>query len=205
MNNIIISNLNFSYSTKKIFDNAQFQIKKETINRIEGMNGVGKTTLFNILSDNIEAQVSITPKQEFEFITNEFMPFNELTGNEIILLFFSVNKRKLTECEEFIKFFLDLNLNSVLKNRYKDMSLGEKQKLKILVSFINKEKIVLLDEPFNALDQNSKIVLSQLFKQLAINYNRTIIYISHNDVEKYIDKIFKIYDKKIFEMTERKK
>ncbi|MCD8879127.1 hypothetical protein K2V73_07000 [Staphylococcus kloosii] len=85
------------------------------------------------------------------------------------------------------------------------MSLGEKQKLKILVSFINKEKIVLLDEPFNALDQNSKIVLSQLFKQLVINYNRTIIYISHNDVEKYIDKIFKIYDKKIFEMTERKK
>ncbi|MCD8879128.1 ATP-binding cassette domain-containing protein [Staphylococcus kloosii] len=96
MNNITISNLNFSYSTKKIFDNAQFQIKKETINRIEGMNGVGKTTLFNILSDNIEAQVSITPKQEFEFITNEFMPFNELTGNEIILLFFSVNKRKIT-------------------------------------------------------------------------------------------------------------
>lgn len=203
MNNITISNLNFSYSTKKIFDNAQFQIKKETINRIEGMNGVGKTTLFNILSDNIEAQVSITPKQEFEFITNEFMPFNELTGKEIILLFFNVNKRKLKEFEDFINFFQDLNLNFVLKNRYKDMSLGEKQKLKILVSFINKQKIVLLDEPFNALDKESKIFLSQLFKQLVINYNRTIIYISHNDVEKYIDKRFKIYDKKIFEMKVR--
>jgi ABC-2 type transport system ATP-binding protein len=203
MNNITISNLNFSYSTKKIFDNAQFQIKKETINRIEGMNGVGKTTLFNILSDNIEAQVSITPKQEFEFITNEFMPFNELTGKEIILLFFNVNKRKSKEFEDFINFFQDLNLNFVLKNRYKDMSLGEKQKLKILVSFINKQKIVLLDEPFNALDKESKIFLSQLFKQLVINYNRTIIYISHNDVEKYIDKRFKIYDKKIFEMKVR--
>lgn len=203
MNNITISNLNFRYSTKEIFENAQFHIVKKSINRIEEVNGVGKTTLFNILSENIEAKVCITPKQEFEFITTEITPFNELTGKEIILLFFNVNKRKSKEFEDFINFFQDLNLNFVLKNRYKDMSLGEKQKLKILVSFINKQKIVLLDEPFNALDKESKIVLSQLFKQLVINYNRTIIYISHNDVEKYIDKRFKIYDKKIFEMNVR--
>ena len=49
MTDIKISNLTFQYADKVIFQNADFTISKETINRIDGDNGIGKTTLFHIL------------------------------------------------------------------------------------------------------------------------------------------------------------
>ncbi|PTI91547.1 hypothetical protein BU045_12605, partial [Staphylococcus simulans] len=173
---IKIKNLNFSYSDKVIFKDANFEFTEGSINRIEGSNGVGKTTLFHILSGCLKGDVEISPRVNFEFITTEFLPFDELTGKEITLLFFALNNRPKNTVNSYIAYFKNLNLEYVLKNRYKNMSLGEKQKLNILISFVNNSKIILLDEPFNALDRNSKRALSELLVALSVEYQRTIIY-----------------------------
>ncbi|OHO72668.1 hypothetical protein HMPREF2580_04065 [Staphylococcus sp. HMSC036D05] len=199
MNEIDISQLNFRYPDKLIFKDAQFSINKGTINRIEGANGIGKTTLFHILSHNLKGELSVTPNIGFEFITTELIPFDELTGNELIRLFFKLNRREEQEIDTYIDIFKDMNIEFVLKNRYKNMSLGEKQKLNIMISFINKNAITLLDEPFNALDKESKSIFKEVLFDLSRKYNRTIMYISHNDLELAVDQRLYIYDNQIFE------
>lgn len=200
MTDIKISNLNFQYADKVIFQNANFIISKETINRIDGDNGIGKTTLFHILSGNLQTNFAISPNQDFEFITTECLPFNELTGKELILLFFKLNNKKTDEFVDYIPIFQALNIQPLITTRYKNMSLGQQQKLTIIISFINENKIVLLDEPFNALDKASKASLSKIFINLSKNFKRTIIYISHNDIEVPIAKRFYISNFKIIEM-----
>ncbi|MBU7216676.1 ABC transporter ATP-binding protein [Staphylococcus gallinarum] len=200
MTDIKISNLNFQYADKVIFQNADFTISKETINRIDGDNGIGKTTLFHILSGNLQTEFTISPNQYFEFITTECLPFNELTGKELILLFFKLNNKKAEQFADYIQIFQELNIHPLFTTRYKNMSLGQQQKLTIIISFINKDKIVLLDEPFNALDKASKASLSNIFINLSKNFKRTIIYISHNDFEVPIDRRFYISNYKIIEI-----
>ena len=105
MTDIKISNLTFQYADKVIFQNTNFTISKETINRIDGDNGIGKTTLFHILSGNLQTEFTISPNQDFEFITTECLPFNELTGKELILLFFKLNNKKLMNLWTISKYF----------------------------------------------------------------------------------------------------
>ena len=70
---------------------------------------------------------------------------------------------------DYIQIFQELNIQPLFTTRYKNMSLGQQQKLTIIISFINKDKIVLLDEPFNALDKASKASLSNIFINLSKN------------------------------------
>ena len=76
------------------------------------------------------------------------------------------------------------------------MSLGEKQKINLLISFLKKDSIILLDEPFNALDTVSKINLCLIFHELR-EEDYTIIYISHGDEQIDYDYLLSVENKKI--------
>ncbi|MDE8070075.1 ATP-binding cassette domain-containing protein [Erysipelothrix rhusiopathiae] len=109
-----------------------------------------------------------------------------------------INIRKQTDktfLNELIQIF-DMERN--IHKRYKSYSLGMKQKLRIIQAFMEQPNLVLLDEPFNALDKRSTMVLVDLIKRY-INEDRIIIFTSHEyqHIEHLADTVLTIQDKNI--------
>lgn len=90
------------------------------------------------------------------------------------------------------KYSTALNINSLLDRQVKGLSLGEKQKVAICACLLHNPEIIILDEPSNGLDIESKEMLCDTLKYINKNYNTTILITSHdvkflnNVVDKYI-------------------
>lgn len=181
MSNILISNLNFQFSEISLFKDASLTIHIGCIHKLIGANGIGKTTLLKILSRKIKCCFRISQSADFEFIQNEFDPFDELTGHELIKLFMFLNDLKSNiNIDGYLEHFKSFGIESLLRKKYFTMSRGEKQKMNIVVSFLNPQNIVLLDEPFTALDGLSKRSLCLILNDFQqIGY--TILYVSHSN------------------------
>lgn len=90
------------------------------------------------------------------------------------------------------KYSTVLNINHLLNRQVKSLSLGEKQKVAISACLLHNPEIIILDEPSNGLDIESKEMLIDTLKYINENYNTTILITSHdvkflnNIVDKYI-------------------
>lgn len=178
-----IRNLSYKIENKTILDDISVNFYEKSINLIIGKNGVGKTTLLNLMLENIKLNKSDQKLIHFPSIKNKIMidlnylVFDELTGNELINFIteihnisFDVKKRIINDCKM-------LNLD-FLNTRIKGLSLGQSQKLIITISLLTPCELVAFDEPFNGLDKES---IKQL-QQLLIKYKseKTFILATHN-------------------------
>ena len=92
-----------------------------------------------------------------------------------------------------------VGLNPNDKTPVKNYSLGMKQKLGIAQAFMEDQSILLLDEPFNALDQESHLQMLDCLRELR-NAGKTILITSHNaaDLDTLCNTTYLIQDSKIF-------
>ena len=102
------------------------------------------------------------------------------------------------EIEKWIEFY---NIEEFRNTKYKNLSLGTKQKLALIQAFIHKPKILILDEPFNALDKRS---LEKTEEYLAnIKKNIILILSTHiNDSVKYMCDYEYIFEDKNLKLKE---
>jgi ABC-2 type transport system ATP-binding protein len=89
------------------------------------------------------------------------------------------------------------------KRPVKVYSLGMKKKLAIIQTFMEGQTIVILDEPMNALDEESVVMLRAKIKQLAHDEQRAVLLTSHNaeDIRELCDDVYQISNnqmKKVF-------
>ena len=100
------------------------------------------------------------------------------------------------EIEKWIEFY---NIEEFRNTKYKNLSLGTKQKLALIQAFIHKPKVLILDEPFNALDKES---LKETEEYLAsIKKDIILILSTHiNDNVKYICDYEYIFEDKNLKM-----
>lgn len=165
---IEITDLNYSIDSKIIFENANVNIAPNKY-VLEGNNGVGKTTLFNILDKEINVS-----NRKIE------MPKNYLYINQFPLLL------ENTSVKNNIKFFNSANSNNLIKNiqkhgigvnkRVSSLSGGQKQLLYLLLCLYTDFDLYLIDEPFNNLD-TSKV---ELIKEL-IDKKEFVVVIDHSN------------------------
>lgn len=205
MNIIEIKNLNFSYKDKKIFDNFNLKIKKNTWNSIIGANGSGKTTLIKIITGLIESDsiyidgVNLNNDTKYElrkkiaciFENVENGLFCETVLEELMFVLdnFSIDNKEI-RINNILNLFNFENINSLIS----DLSLDEKQTLAIMSGLIIGPKILILDEALTYLNKKSKIKILNILKKLDI----TVISITH-DVEEllYADNIIVLSDGKV--------
>mgnify|MGYP000948105130 CR=1 FL=1 len=88
----------------------------------------------------------------------QFLPHLTLIENLKLLKEMS-SKITDEEIERWIEFY---NIEEFRNTKYKNLSLGTKQKLALIQAFIHKPKILILDEPFNALDKKAVIKVKEL-------------------------------------------
>lgn len=205
---IKIRNISKRFKNSEIFENVSLEIPTGKIVGLVGENGSGKSVLMKMLcgyskptSGSIDVYgETLGVNRDFPrsvgVLINDSHFIKNYTGMEN--LEYLINIRKQTDktfLNELIQIF-DMERN--IHKRYKAYSLGMKQKLRIIQAFMEQPNLVLLDEPFNALDKKSTMVLVDLIKRY-INEERIIIFTSHEyqHIEHLADTVLTIQDKKI--------
>ena len=191
-----VNNLSFSYSKKEILNNVSFKIDEGEIVTILGKNGVGKTTLLEILlsiKKAMNGSIILDNRNLKEYSSKEkakiiaYVPqiLNEtnLTVYDFLLLgripYFNLSPSK-NDIEEVLKIIKEFNLDEIANNSMAEISGGERQLVSIARAMLTKPKILILDEPTSALDiQNTKKVLDTL-ERLVKKENISILISMHD-------------------------
>ena len=192
INSIIeFENINLSYGNRQILENINFKINEGQIFGMLGPNGVGKSSIFNLITGLItpgSGKIKITGKDVTNYPvylrTKKFkvgyVPqyggyFNDLTLYDNLKAISEIvieNKNFRIERINYLlsKFELD-NLKDI---KAKFLSGGQKKKLVIALSLLSEPKVLLLDECFAALDVLTIKMLQEIIVNLQ-NENRITI------------------------------
>nr|KEI06313.1 bacitracin transport ATP-binding protein BcrA [Clostridium sp. K25] len=199
---IKVENLSKEIDCNVIFDNINLNISEGTICGIVGINGSGKSMLLKAISGLVYGS-SGTIKVFDTIIHNGKFPenFGVLLDSPGLLPQYSAfdNLKILASINNVItdnqiKDTLKLvGLNPDDKRPTKKYSLGMKQKVGIAQALMEKPKLLLLDEPMNALDEKSILHMRELILNLK-KQKVTIVLTSHNkdDIDILCDKVYKI-------------
>lgn len=153
-----------------------------------GPSGCGKTTLLRILA-GLENQSSgdFTIEKSDEDRPNQSMVFQErgiipwLTVEENVA--FGLNMRHLPKpiVKERTSYFLNkVGLTKFAKTYPKELSGGMNQRVSIARAFANDPEILLMDEPFGALDEQNKYILQEELLSIWSETKKTVLFITHS-------------------------
>lgn len=174
---IKINGLSKSYGNNVVLKNITMEFSKGNAYGIVGENGAGKTTLFRCIagleSYNGEIISDIIPlKNHLGLLLTDPFFFSKITGKEYIRLL--CNARGKTNIEFENKNIFDLPLNQYAST----YSTGMKKKLAITAILLQENEYFILDEPFNGVDIQSNIILTEIIIKLK-ELNKIVLISSH--------------------------
>lgn len=218
---ISYKNVSMEYpESGKVLDNLNFNIEKGEFFVIVGPSGSGKTTslkLINRLIEQTGGDIFFNNKKlkdynlrelrlKIGYVLQEIALFPNLTVFENISLIPEMKKMDREIIDKKIDFLL--NKVGLEPKRYKDrfpeeLSGGEKQRVGILRAIISGPEILLMDEPFSALDPISRINLQDLIKELHNEYKITTVFVTHDMSEaiKLADRICFMKDGRVIQIA----
>ena len=220
-----MKNITKKFNNIKALDNVNIKVKKGEIHSICGENGAGKSTLMKVLSgvypvntysgeiwfdgklckfNNIkesEKEGIVIIHQELALMPNMTIAENIFLGNE--------KRGKLgidwnTTTKEAIKLLERVGLKEDPGKLIQDIGVGKQQLVEIAKALAKNVKILILDEPTAALNENDSENLLKLLKQLQKEEGVTSIMISHklNEISEIADSVTIIRDGKTIETIE---
>ncbi len=159
-----------------------------------GNNGAGKTTFFRLILDLIEAsdgEVAIAGKKvmrndEWKTITGSFLDegflIDFLTPEEYFKFVGKLHHKSDGDISEFLDSMRDFFNGEILETKklIRDFSKGNQKKIGIAAALIGEPKLLILDEPFTALDPSSQIRLKRFLTDLQIRFKMTMLISSHD-------------------------
>ena len=214
---IDLKNISLSFNKRQILDNISLKIREGEICGILGPNGVGKSTLFNIIIGLLKPDfgkvfinsynVTDIPihKRALDFgvciVPQSGGIFSELTCEEnlksITEIILKDKNERIFNVEKMISKF---QLESVKNIKGKYLSGGQKKRVCIAMALISNPKIILMDEPFQGLDLMTTRELQETIVNLQTEDNSRCCIISDHaarDLLAISDKAVVIANKKI--------
>ena len=200
MNILSIKNLSFNYPNNKILHDINIYVDKGEVVSILGGSGVGKTTLFNIIAGINPLQsgeISIKGNTDYKGRVSYMLQKDLLLEHKTIiqnitlpLLIRKISKKDAEE--EAIKSLKLFNLYEYKDKYPSELSGGMRQRIALLRTYMFKEELFLLDEPFSALDAITKISLHSWYLEINNKLDLTTLLITH-DIDEAIDLSDRIY------------
>jgi ABC-2 type transport system ATP-binding protein len=185
-----ITNITKSYKKKRAVDNVTLDIEKGRIYGFIGQNGAGKTTLIKLLtglsfadSGQIEMFGEISSKglekarKNIGYMVEHTGLYPNFTAHENIKL--QCKYRGISDKNEIKRVLKIVGLEDTSNKKFKDFSLGMKQRLAIAVALIGDPKLLILDEPVNGLDPVGISEIRNMLLKLNAEKNITILISSH--------------------------
>ena len=193
---LTLENLSLKLGKKIILDNLNLKVGEGEILGLLGPNGVGKSTIFNIIIGLLKpdyGSIFINSKKINNFPTYEradkfnigFVPqyggyFHDLTVYQNLKAIAEIKIENTNLREEKINYLISkFELDPVKEVKSDFLSGGQKKKLVIALALISDPKILLLDEPFAALDIMTIKTLQEIIVKLQIVNNISIILCDH--------------------------
>lgn len=186
---LIMDKVEKKFEDKIILNNVSFTFEKGKIYGLLGRNGVGKTTLFNCMNEdmdidqggfyleNEEIRRKLTYDDIGYVLSSPIVP-EFLTGREFVKFFIDIHQKKMKHMQS-VDEYLDLMKIDVpdRDKLMKEYSHGMKNKMQMLINFIAKPDVLLLDEPLTSFD----VVVAEEMKHLlrSIKDNHIIIFSTH--------------------------
>ncbi|SCH32297.1 Aliphatic sulfonates import ATP-binding protein SsuB [uncultured Clostridium sp.] len=196
---LILKNVSKSYDNLLILKNISIDIKEGELITLLGPSGSGKSTIFNIITGitkmdsgdmHIDGKISYMQQKDL------LLPYKNIIDNVSIPLI--INKNKKSQARNIVKpYFKEFGLEGYEFKFPSELSGGMKQRANFLRTFINSKDLMLLDEPFGALDSITKSNMQKWLLNVRKKFNSTIMLITH-DIEEAItlsDRIYVISEK----------
>ena len=208
MSIVEVKNISKSFKGVPLFENANAEFAKGKIHGIVGPNGSGKSVLFKLICGFLKPD-SGTIVIDSEYRTED-VDFPKGFGIVIDRPGYLANKtgfenlKRLASIQNIIgeteikEAMETVGLKADASQKVKNYSLGMKQKLALAQAIMEKQEVLILDEPFNALDSESVQNIRQLLLKFKEN-GKTIIMTSHNseDIDLLCDQVYQINNQKL--------
>lgn len=185
-----------------VLDRINFNIYPNEFVCIVGSSGCGKSTLLNIIAGllspssgkvMINGQELLGPGADRGMVFQHYTLFPWLTVADNIAFGLKLKKISKVQQKEIVRYYLDIIGLTKFANAYpKQLSGGMKQRVAIARALANQPEILLLDEPFGALDSQTKEQMQEFLLDLWDKTHITLLMITH-DVEEAIFLAQKIY------------
>ena len=191
-----LENISLSFQKRQILENISFEINKGEIFGMLGPNGVGKSTIFNLITglikpDNGEIIINNEKVNDYPIFLRTakfrigYVPqyggyFFDMTLYENLKAVAEILVKDHRKQSEKINYLISrFDLNQIRDIKAKFLSGGQKKKLVIAMSLLGDPELLLLDECFAALDVMTIKMLQQIIVNLQFENNITICICDH--------------------------
>lgn len=191
-------NINKTYGHLEVIKDLSFQIGKKDIVGILGSSGVGKSTLLKLIA-NLEQPtkgelINRAKRVAYVFQEPRLLPWK--TSLENVVLPLTANGFDKKQAKEKALYFLEkIGLNGFENYYPAQLSGGMLQRISLARAFALSPGLLLLDEPFSALDIGLKSVMSTMLKELLAENPMPVLYVSHlpEELVQFANRIFMMF------------
>ena len=178
--NIELDNVSKNFKNQTVLENVNLKLESGKIYGLVGRNGSGKSVLLKIMTGLMEPSDGII---KYGGIPLKKGQYAKDVGIVLDCIGFRIN--------EILK---QVGLEPDSKKVYRKFSLGMKQKLAIAQAFMEEPKVLLLDEPMNALDEQSVQDMRIMFREYVNKKPAIMVITSHHkeDIEILCDQVYSI-------------
>jgi putrescine transport system ATP-binding protein len=209
-----IQNLSKSFGNERVLTDVSLHLAQHKVLSLLGSSGSGKTTLLKIIagleqpsSGKIflnQTEISQQPPQNrnIVYLYQEALLFPHFNVFENIAFGLRLKKQSNQEIKEKVQQMLHyLDIEKHAEKMPNQLSGGQKQRVSFGRAMVVEPKLLLLDEPFGALDSNTRQKMQSLFKKLAEQLKISALFVTHDLKESIImgDNIGKIQKGKLIQ------
>ncbi|WP_428328305.1 ABC transporter ATP-binding protein [Mucilaginibacter sp.] len=170
------------------------QFAAGSITKVYGPSGVGKTTFLKVIAGfikpekgsilvdgitwlNTGSKTDLAPQKRMAgFVFQDYALFPNMTVKQHL--------KYATDDEQWVnRLLITGKLETLIDHKPEHLSGGQQQRLAILRALANKPNLLLMDEPFSALDQEMKVELIDKLKVLFKELGTTVLIVTHNPQE----------------------
>lgn len=193
---ITLERVSKTFQTKEgvlqVLEDLSFYVAEGEAVAVVGPSGSGKTTLLNLLAGldfpttghiRVNNEEIRGPSPERGVIFQQYAVFPYLTVHQNVTfgLTLAANKKNKAEREQIAAHYIRLMGLQGFENAYpKTLSGGMKQRLAIARAYAVNPKILFMDEPFAALDAQTRDLMQELILQLLAKEQKTVIFVTHS-------------------------
>lgn len=174
-----LNNYSLKVKNKQLVDNCDLNFYLGQINHIVGKNGVGKSLLAKDFLLNNSGNIPKSISQNVTLISSSSNIPNDITKDFLLSL---LKSKFENNRQTFDKIYNILNIEAIPSNvLLKNLSDGQKQKLKLLSFLLEYHDLIILDEVTNALDKKTVNEIYEFLNDFIQSHQtKTIINITHN-------------------------
>lgn len=184
-----LQNLSFGFERKTVFQNLDLTFPAGQWSVLLGPSGCGKSTLLRMIAGSLEpasGQITfdqkMTSKAPVAWMAQDDLLLPWLTVTENILLGARLRKTVDVEKEHRVQQLLtDTHLEAEKDALPQTLSGGMRQRVALLRTLMEERPVILMDEPFSALDALTRLRLQNLFARLV--QNTTVVLVTHDPLE----------------------